>query len=79
MMATFDALKAAAAQNLNLIITHEPTYWSHQDRLAQLQDDLHTLQRKEKQASKELEDALGRLAAATSGKEAAEVPSAEIP
>lgn len=39
MMATFDALKAAVAQGLNLIITHEPTYWSHQDRLNQLQDD----------------------------------------
>jgi putative NIF3 family GTP cyclohydrolase 1 type 2 len=39
MMATFDALKAAVAQGLNLIITHEPTYWSHQDRLEQLQDD----------------------------------------
>lgn len=39
MMATFDALKAAVAQKLNLVITHEPTYWSHQDRLDQLQDD----------------------------------------
>jgi len=39
MMATFDALKAAVAQKLNLIITHEPTYWSHQDSLDQLQDD----------------------------------------
>lgn len=39
MMATFDALKAAVAQGVNLIITHEPTYWSHQDRLDQLQDD----------------------------------------
>jgi putative NIF3 family GTP cyclohydrolase 1 type 2 len=39
MMATFDALKAAVAQGLNLIITHEPTYWSHQDRLDQLEDD----------------------------------------
>ena len=39
MMATFDALKAAAAEKLNLVITHEPTYWSHQDRLDQLQDD----------------------------------------
>src|SRR6478609_2345567 len=39
MMATFDALKAAVAQRVNLIITHEPTYWSHQDRLDQLQDD----------------------------------------
>ena len=39
MMATFDALKAAVAQRVNLIITHEPTYWSHQDRLDQLQED----------------------------------------
>ena len=39
MMATFDALKAAAAQNLNLLITHEPTFWSHQDTVQQLQDD----------------------------------------
>src|SRR5690348_15646538 len=31
MMATFDALKAAVAQGVNLIVTHEPTYWSHQD------------------------------------------------
>ena len=39
MMATFDALKAAVASKLNLIITHEPTYWSHQDTTAQLLDD----------------------------------------
>jgi putative NIF3 family GTP cyclohydrolase 1 type 2 len=39
MMATFDSLKAAVAAKLNLIITHEPTWWSHQDRLNQLQDD----------------------------------------
>jgi putative NIF3 family GTP cyclohydrolase 1 type 2 len=39
MMATFDALKAAVAARLNLVITHEPTYWSHQDNTAQLLDD----------------------------------------
>ena len=39
MMATFDALKAAVASKLNLVITHEPTYWSHQDTTAQLLDD----------------------------------------
>jgi putative NIF3 family GTP cyclohydrolase 1 type 2 len=39
MMATFDALKAAVAQNLNLVITHEPTFWSHQDNVQQLQND----------------------------------------
>ena len=39
MMATFDALKAAARQGLNLVFTHEPTYWSHQDTLTFLQDD----------------------------------------
>jgi putative NIF3 family GTP cyclohydrolase 1 type 2 len=39
MMATFDALKAAVAHKLNFIITHEPTFWSHQDRIDQLQGD----------------------------------------
>jgi putative NIF3 family GTP cyclohydrolase 1 type 2 len=39
MMATFDALKAAVARKLNFIITHEPTFWSHQDRIDQLRDD----------------------------------------
>lgn len=44
MMGTFDALKAAVAANLNLVITHEPTWWSHQDGLNQLQDDpLHKI------------------------------------
>lgn len=32
MMATFDVLKQAAALNANLIITHEPTFYSHQDK-----------------------------------------------
>jgi putative NIF3 family GTP cyclohydrolase 1 type 2 len=39
MMATFDALKVAVASRLNLVITHEPTYWSHQDTTTQLLDD----------------------------------------
>lgn len=39
MMATFDALKAAARQGLNLVFTHESTYWSHQDTLTYIQDD----------------------------------------
>jgi len=39
MMATFDALKAVVAHRLNFVITHEPTFWSHQDRIDQLQDD----------------------------------------
>jgi len=32
MMATFDVLKWAAAQRANLIITHEPTFYSHEDK-----------------------------------------------
>jgi putative NIF3 family GTP cyclohydrolase 1 type 2 len=32
MMATYDVLKRAAAQNANFIITHEPTFYSHQDK-----------------------------------------------
>ncbi len=39
MMATFDALKAALAQGCNMVITHEPTYWSHPDTLTYIQDD----------------------------------------
>lgn len=39
MMATFDALKAAVASRLNLVITHEPTYWSHHDTTTELLDD----------------------------------------
>jgi len=32
MMATFDVLKRAAAQHANLVITHEPTFYSHLDK-----------------------------------------------
>jgi putative NIF3 family GTP cyclohydrolase 1 type 2 len=34
MMATFDVLKQASAQNANLVITHEPTFYSHEDKTA---------------------------------------------
>ncbi len=34
MMATFDVLQRAAAQNANFIITHEPTFYNHQDQTA---------------------------------------------
>jgi putative NIF3 family GTP cyclohydrolase 1 type 2 len=37
MMATFDVLKRAAAEGKNLVITHEPTFYSHQDGIAQLE------------------------------------------
>jgi putative NIF3 family GTP cyclohydrolase 1 type 2 len=39
MMATFDCLKAARAQGCNMVITHEPTYWSHPDTLDGILDD----------------------------------------
>jgi len=34
MMATYDVLVRAAAEGKNLIITHEPTFYSHQDQTA---------------------------------------------
>ncbi len=37
MMATMDVLQRAAAAGLNLIITHEPTFYSHEDALDALQ------------------------------------------
>ena len=36
MMATLDVLQRAAANGQNLIITHEPTFFDHQDNPAQL-------------------------------------------
>jgi putative NIF3 family GTP cyclohydrolase 1 type 2 len=39
MMATFDALKAAVAARKNMVITHEPTFWSHQDNVTERQSD----------------------------------------
>src|SRR6266571_6315716 len=32
MMATMDVLQRASAQGLNLVITHEPTFYAHLDR-----------------------------------------------
>jgi putative NIF3 family GTP cyclohydrolase 1 type 2 len=37
MMATLDVLQRASANGQNLIITHEPTYYDHQDTFKQLQ------------------------------------------
>ncbi len=39
MMATYDVVKAAAASGRSMLITHEPTFWSHQDDVSQLQSD----------------------------------------
>ena len=37
MMATFDVLKRAAASGANLVITHEPTFYAHQDQIEPLE------------------------------------------
>jgi putative NIF3 family GTP cyclohydrolase 1 type 2 len=39
MMATFDVLKRAAASGKNLIITHEPTFYDHLDKLEDLEKE----------------------------------------
>ncbi len=39
MMATFDVIKRAAAEGKNLVITHEPTFYSHMDGTADLEAD----------------------------------------
>lgn len=39
MMATLDSLKRAAAAKLNLVVTHEPTFWSHQENVSMVQND----------------------------------------
>jgi len=39
MMATLDVIERAAAAGKNMVITHEPTFYSHQDSVDQLQDD----------------------------------------
>jgi putative NIF3 family GTP cyclohydrolase 1 type 2 len=38
-MATFDVLRRAAAAGKNFVITHEPTFYNHQDQTADLQID----------------------------------------
>ncbi|MDF2924447.1 MAG: NGG1p interacting factor [Paenibacillaceae bacterium] len=37
--ATFEVIREAAEAGLNVIITHEPTYYNHHDRLEEWQDD----------------------------------------
>jgi putative NIF3 family GTP cyclohydrolase 1 type 2 len=39
MMATFDVLKRAAARGANLVITHEPTFFDHFDKLDVLESE----------------------------------------
>lgn len=39
MMATMDVLQRAAAQGLNLVITHEPTFYAHLDKPEGLDDN----------------------------------------
>jgi putative NIF3 family GTP cyclohydrolase 1 type 2 len=39
MMATLDVMQRAAAAGRNMVITHEPTFYSHQDTIDQLKDD----------------------------------------
>jgi len=39
MMATLDVTQRAAAAGKNMVITHEPTFYSHQDTVDELKDD----------------------------------------
>jgi putative NIF3 family GTP cyclohydrolase 1 type 2 len=39
MMATLDVIRRAAASGKNLVITHEPTFYSHQDKTDELTQD----------------------------------------
>jgi putative NIF3 family GTP cyclohydrolase 1 type 2 len=39
MMATLDVIQRASAAGKNLVITHEPTFWLHQDTTADLEHD----------------------------------------
>ena len=39
MMATLDVIQRAAAAGKNLVITHEPTFWLHQDTLTGIEQD----------------------------------------
>jgi uncharacterized UPF0160 family protein len=39
MIATLDVIERAAAAGRNLVITHEPTFYSHQDTVDQLASD----------------------------------------
>src|SRR5271165_2227436 len=39
MMATYDVLRRAAASGKNLIITHEPTFYNHEDKTADFEKE----------------------------------------
>jgi putative NIF3 family GTP cyclohydrolase 1 type 2 len=39
MMATLDVMQRAATAGKNMVITHEPTFYSHQDTIDELKDD----------------------------------------
>src|SRR5258706_7895828 len=39
MMATLDVIQRSAAAGKNMVITHEPTFYSHQDTIDQLKED----------------------------------------
>ena len=39
MMATLDVVQRAAKAGKNMVITHEPTFYTHQDRVDNLKDD----------------------------------------
>jgi putative NIF3 family GTP cyclohydrolase 1 type 2 len=39
MMATLDVIQRAAAAGRNLVITHEPTFWLHQDTVTGMEQD----------------------------------------
>jgi putative NIF3 family GTP cyclohydrolase 1 type 2 len=39
MMATLDVVQRAAAAGKNMVITHEPTFYSHEDKTEALKDD----------------------------------------
>jgi putative NIF3 family GTP cyclohydrolase 1 type 2 len=47
MMATLDVVQRAAAAGRNMVITHEPTYYSHQDRTEDLTQDAMYLSKRE--------------------------------
>ena len=39
MMATFDVVRKASAAGLNFVITHEPTFYNHEDKTSDLASD----------------------------------------
>ena len=39
MMATLDVMRSASAAGLNMVVTHEPTFYSHPDTIDQIKDD----------------------------------------